>query len=359
MATVSFRRKRWVLDYCDQHGKRRWKTMPKGTTKKEAQQKLGEVIKLVHTGIHRSPKEIPLFKDVAASWLNSKEVVVRYSTLKQYRSHVQIHLNPLLGHLKINRITFAVVEQYKAHRLQEGVSVVTLNKTLTTLGAIMQYALRARYIDHNIAREVDRPKRNVEKPDINVLQPEQIRALLNATPHQKYRVLLMTAALTGLRQGELLGLKWQDIDWESQQINVRRTFNHGRFFEPKSRASKRSVDLAPALLHELKKWKLACLRGELDLVFPNDKGRPINHSNLHNRHFKPALQAAGLSTGIRFHDLRHTFASLLIEQKENIRYIMAQLGHSSVTMTINVYGHLMNDSNPEAAERLGQTVLGW
>ncbi len=95
------------------------------------------------------------------------------------------------------------------------------------------------------------------------------------------------------------------------------------------------------------------------VVFPIDKGRPMNHSNLYNRRFKPTLQAAVLPAGIRFHDLRHTFASLLIEQKESIRYIMAQLGYSSVTMTINVYGHLVNDSNPEAAERWGQIVLGW
>jgi integrase len=358
MATVSFRRDRWVLDYCDQHGKRRWKTMPKGTTKKEAQQKLGEMIKLVHTGAHRSPKEIPLFKDVAASWLNSKEVVVRYSTMKLYRGQVKNHLNPLLGHLRINRIAFEVIENYKAQKLQDGMSVPTLNKTLTTLGAIMQYAVRARFVDHNIVRDVDRPRRNADKPEITVLKPEQIRVLLDATPSQKYQVLFMTAALTGLRQGELLGLKWGDIDWENNQTRVRRTYNYGRFQEPKSNTSRRKIDLAPALVHELKKWRLACPKSKFDLVFPNEKGNPMNHSNLHNRYFVPALKAAGLPR-IRFHDLRHTYASLLIEQGENAKYIQAQLGHSSPMFTLAVYGHLISDTNPSAAAKLGKTVLGW
>ena len=184
MATVSFRRNRWVLDYFDQHGKRRWKTMPQGTTKKEAQQKLGEMIKLVQTGVHRSPKEIPLFEDVAASWLNSKQTVVRFSTLKQYRSHLAVHLNPFLGRIRINRITFDVVEQYKAQRLQDGVSVATFNKVLTTLGSIMQYAVRARYVDHNVVREVDRPRRNGERPEVTVLKPEQIRVMIDTAPDQ-------------------------------------------------------------------------------------------------------------------------------------------------------------------------------
>ncbi len=93
------------------------------------------------------------------------------------------------------------------------------------------------------------------------------------------------------------------------------------------------------------------------VVFPIDKGRPMNHSNLHNRRLKPTLQAAVLPAGIRFHDLRHTFVSLLIEQEESIRYIMAQLGYSSVTMTINVYGHLVNDSTLRLLRDWGR--LSW
>lgn len=110
------------------------------------------------------------------------------------------------------------------------------------------------------------------------------------------------------------------------------------------------------MITELKKWKLACPKSELDLVFPNEEGKPIDHHNMVKRYFIPVLEAAGLPT-IRFHDLRHTFASLLIEQGENIKYIQSQLGHSSPTVTLNVYAHLMKPVNQEAACRLENTVF--
>ena len=114
--------------------------------------------------------------------------------------------------------------------------------------------------------------------------------------------------------------------------------------------------MGPAMMKVLKEWKLACPPNELDLTFPNEAGQPINHNNLVNRYFEPALKRAGLPK-IRFHDLRHTFASLLIEQGENIKYIQTQLGHSSPTVTWNVYAHLMKKVNQEAASRLENTVF--
>jgi len=154
-----------------------------------------------------------------------------------------------------------------------------------------------------------------------------------------------------------LGLKWSDVDGKHRQIHIQRTFNQGRFFATKTKTSNRKIDLGPTVLSELKKWKLACPKHDLDLVFPNEAGEPINHSNMVQRHFIPALRAAGLSK-IRFHDLRHTNASLRLENGENIKYIQTQLGHASPTVTLNVYAHLMNPTNQEAACRLENSVFG-
>ena len=107
---------------------------------------------------------------------------------------------------------------------------------------------------------------------------------------------------------------------------------------------------------ELKKWKLACPKNELNLVFPSEAGTPIDHHHMVSRVFGPALTKASLPS-IRFHDLRHTYASLLIEQGENIKYIQTQLGHSSPTVTLDIYAHLMKPTNQEAACRLEKTVL--
>jgi integrase len=165
--------------------------------------------------------------------------------------------------------------------------------------------------------------------------------------------------MTGARAGELLGLKWPDIDWNPNQpqVYIQRTFNKGRFFTPKTKNSRRKIDLAPAVIRALKKWRLACPATELDLIFPNKAGSPMDSDNLTKRHFHPALKAANLPK-IRFHDLRHTYASLLIEQGENIKYVQTQLGHATPTVTLNVYAHLMKPANQEAVCRLENTLFG-
>jgi len=183
---------------------------------------------------------------------------------------------------------------------------------------------------------------------------------------QKYKILFMMAIFTGARQGELLGLQWGDTDWENKQVYIQRTYTKGQFFDTKTKTSRRKIDLAPTMLLQLKKWKLACPPNDLNLIFPNEAGQPMNYSNMMSRHYVPALVRAGIATklengkiegAIRFHDLRHTYASLLIEQGENIKYIQAQLGHSSPMVTLNVYAHLMKPTNQEAAERLEKAIF--
>lgn len=154
-----------------------------------------------------------------------------------------------------------------------------------------------------------------------------------------------------------MGLKWADIDWQNSQIHIQRTFNKGRFFTPKTKTSKRKIDLGPTVITELRKWKLTCPKNSLDLVFANKAGEPINYSKMVQRQFLPALRAADLPK-VRFHDLRHTYASLMINQGENIKYIQTQLGHSSPMVTLNVYTHLMKPTNQDGACRLENAIFG-
>jgi integrase len=153
-----------------------------------------------------------------------------------------------------------------------------------------------------------------------------------------------------------LGLRWSDVDWFNNQIHIQRTYNNQSWYDVKTETSNRKIDLGPAMMTELKKWKLACPPCDLDLVFPNEAGGPINHNNMCYRYFEPALKKTGIGK-VRFHDLRHTYASLLIEQGENIKYIQNQLGHSSPTVTLNVYAHLMKPVNQEAACRLENSIF--
>jgi integrase len=362
MACIRKRRGHWVIDFYDQQGVRRWKTMPKGATKEQANKELRAIEDQIEKGVYLPTGRVPLFSEVAKEWLEHKRLKLRETTWEVYGGHVRNHFDDLNYH-KITRITIATVEKFITDRQAQGMNIGTLRKILVTLGQIMSYAVRHKYIDYNPLNEAERPGDNVhrnevkEKENIDVLNPPQINTFLTQVKDEKYRMLFLLAIFAGARQGELLGLKWADVGWKSQQIHIQRTFNKGRFFATKTKTSNRKIDLGPMVLTELKKWKMACPKNDLDLVFPTKKGKPINYSNMVQRHFLPALKAAGLHR-IRFHDLRHTNASLRLENGENIKYIQTQLGHASPTVTLNVYAHLMNPTNQEAACRLENVIFG-
>jgi len=290
VACITKRRGRWVIDFYDQHGKRRWKTLKEGITKKEAKKALRDIEDKVEKGDFISSKEIPSFSKVADMWLAFKKPNIRHTTYDGYKGHLENHLKEYYGETKITRINFSSVERFISHCQGKEVTIATLKKILITFGQIMTYAYRKKYINHNPIREIEKPKGQSEHNEdggMNILLPSQIRNLLSATEDLKSKTLFMMAIFTGMREGEILGLKWKDIDWFSKQVYVKRTFNHGRFYEPKTKASRRKIDMAPQLVAQLKKWKLACLPNTLDLVFSNGKGNPINANNLVNRAFYP------------------------------------------------------------------------
>ena len=360
MACIRERRNRLVIDFYDQHGKRRWKTLKEGTTKKETKKTLREIENDIEKGSYIAPTEVPGFYKIADTWLKIKKPNIRHSTHLQYKGHVENHLKPYFGITQINRLNYDSIERYIQHCQDKEMSTPMLKKSLVTLGAIFTYACRKRYLAYNPVRDIEKPKgqsTKEEAKDISILSPEQIRALLGAAPDFKSKTLFMTAVMTGMRQGELLGLKWDDIDWMTGQAQVSRTFNYKRFYEPKSKTSKRKIDLAPQLVAQLKEWQLACPPNKLNLVFPNGEGKPIDDSHLRNRVFNPALKKAKIPK-IRWHDLRHCYSSLLIDQGESPKYIQTQMGHSSINVTFDIYGHLMKDSNQEAATRLGNAIFG-
>jgi integrase len=329
-------------------------------------------------------KKTPFLSEVSKKWLEHKKQYLRETTWEVYEFNVTTHLKEL-NELRISEINTVDIERFisrlqnkfrstrkrrKAGEVQKEVEAVkegkkialgTVRKVITILGQIMAYAVRHRMIDFNPVRDAERPRhqgredQEAEK-QIAILTPFQIRAFLDKVEDQKYRTLFLTAIMTGARQGEVLGLKWSDMDFQKKQVHISRTFNHGRFFIPKTKGSARRIDLAPTLLKDLAVWKLKSGGQDEGLIFPNEAGQPLNYSNMVQRYFLKALKDAEIPR-LRFHDLRHTYASLLIEQGENIKYVQTQLGHSTPTVTLNVYSHLMKDSNQEAACRLESTIF--
>ena len=367
MACVTKRRGRYVIDFYDGQGTRKRKTLKAGTTKARAREILRDIEIQLAKGLYLPQEQIPLFSEVAKDWLGFKKLNVRASTWACLEGHTRNHFEELNG-LKVSLITTAIVEKWITRRQEKNMNIVTLRKLLVTLNQIMSYSVRHKYLDHNPVRDAERPRNQgaIEEKKIKVLTPDEINAFLDAVTNQKYHALFRLAIMSGARQGELLGLKWSDIDWEASQISIERTFNNQAWYDVKTAASKRRIDLGPGMMAELRQWKLACLPNKktlvflkpnkLNLVFPNESGQPMNHNNMVNRYFDPVLKKAGIDR-IRFHDLRHSYASLLIEQGENIKYIQSQLGHSTPTVTLNVYSHLMKSENQEAAVRLEKAIF--
>ena len=358
MAKIAKRRDRWIIDFYDTKGKRRWITLPKGSTKRRAKEKLREIEDQIKSGVYMPKNKMPLFKGVANDWIEIKRPDIRPSTLEMYQGHIRNHFSDFAD-IPIDRISTAKIERFISKRRIAGMNINTLRKLIVSFNQIFKYAVRHKYISENPVTNAERPKRQQhdKKPEIKVLNPEQINLLLDAVDDPKYKTFFMLAIMSGARQGELLGLKWSDVYWDDNQIHIQRSFNHNRLQLPKTESSNRRIDSGPAMMSELKHWRLQSFFSADDhFIFPNLVGKPMCQSHMLSRHFFLSLERAGLHR-IRFHDLRHTYASLKIEQGENLVYISKQMGHSSTTVTSTIYAHLINDTNYQSACGLEKMIF--
>ena len=214
---------------------------------------------------------------------------------------------------------------------------------------VLKYAEGHRWLTFNPCKHVKKLRQPIDQKrralDGNILTANEAQRLIDAAGSQRDQVLFRMAVETGMRQGELLALRWDDIDWVSGRVHVRNSFRKGVESAPKTAASLRSIGLTSTLLVVLKKLKIACPQPPhgIGLVFPNTRGGFEHHYNLLRRGFFPALRRAGLRR-IRFHDLRHTCASLLLASGANIKQVQTQLGHASVNITLDVYSHFLPDA---------------
>jgi len=230
---------------------------------------------------------------------------------------------------------------------------------------IFKYARRWGYIQVSPAEDVD--KYRVEHKEMDFLRPDEITLLLKHAK-EPFRTFVFTAVLTGMRKGELLGLQWGDIDYNSNTIFVKRSLKwhtmkqsvnkrqRWYFDTPKTKYSVRAVTMSPKLKEALEIHQITCPVNEWELVFTNKEGNPLDPDNLIKREFQPVLRMAGLRQ-IRFHDLRHTYTSLLIAQGENIKFIQSQLGHASIQTTMDRYGHLLPVDRVGVGSRLDNLVF--
>ncbi|MDH3973505.1 MAG: site-specific integrase [Deltaproteobacteria bacterium] len=336
-------------------GKKKLKWVPAGQTKKEADIKLNELMGEVHNGTYRELKKAT-FAEFAELWLNSyAKTKTKPSTFKSYQDIINKHMIPVMGDYYLSELDTGRLQRYVAMRLQS-VKPKTVINEIVPLKKMFKHAVLWGYLKINYAECVERPR--VEKEEMDIFSPEEINLFLNHVA-TKFKPFFLTAVLTGMRRGELIGLQWGDIDWNHKQIHVRRAFcnTSKKSISPKSKSSVRRIDLTPSLVSALKRHKLACPLSEDDLVFCTSKGTPFDPDSIVKREYLPALRRAGLRK-IRFHDLRHSNVALRIEEGQNIKYIQNQVGHASIQTTLDRYGHLIKEVNQEQAMKL-DSALGF
>jgi integrase len=299
-------------------------------------------------------------------WLKDVQDTVRQSTYERYEYAVRPHIKPALGRIRLKDLTPAHARWFYRERLDSGLAPTTVHKLHVVLHKALKAAVADGLIPRNAAAGLKLPR--ITREEIVPLEPEEARKLLEASRGDRLEALYVLALTTGMRQGELLALKWDDVDLERGVLRVRRTLTRSDnacvFGEPKSKKSRRTIRLTAGATQALSDH-LSCQLKEMDrmgslyqpggLVFATEIGTIVNPSNLRNRSFRPLLEHARLRT-IRFHDLRHTCATLLLSKDVNAKVVSEMLGHASVSTTLDIYSHLLPDMQEKAAKALEDTL---
>jgi len=362
MACVRRRRGRWVVDYRDTSGQRRWVTC---STKREAEKVLAEKLREAGQPTKAVVEMNITVADYAVRWLSLLENNVKPRTLRSYEENLRIHLLPLFGGAKLRLLARGRIKSFLVDKQKERLSRNTVRLIHATLRAMLNYAIDDGVIVHNPADRLGRQLRLTSSPterdaEIKAFDRLQLTRLLDeaATSEPEYYPLFLTLARAGLRLGEAFALTWEDVDFESRSIRVEQAVSAGSLSSTKSRRS-RDVDMSAQLREVLRSPK----SGRLEQVFMADReampcwvfvnsaGQRMDQSRV-SKVFKRVLKAAELPLHYTPHCLRHTFASLLLQQGESPAYVQRQLGHASIQLTVDTYGRWLPMGNKAAVDRL-------
>jgi integrase len=357
----------WLADYKDGTG-RRHQVRFKRKKDAEAHEQTQRVA--IRAGTHVSLDSNLTVADVAEKWITKVEANARErSTSRQYRQHINLHILPRIGALKLGKLQKEHVEAFRDSLISgdQALSRPMAHKVLRSLKSMLK-VVRCSHLADDVKVEIDKRKKRKLEVGRDIPTIEEVARMVKAAKQPKMRALLMTAATTGLRASELRGLRWSDVDLLSaRELHVRqRADRWNQIGPPKSEGSRRTIPLGPELILALKEWKLACPKGEHDLVFPTSTGAIEHHKNM-LKSLAPVMKAAHVLKNDRpkyaLHAFRHFFASWCINPADRggrelpAKVVQTLLGHSSVVMTLDVYGHLFRDGSDRAELAASEKAL--
>ena len=343
-------------------GKRKqlWRSV-KGS-KREAEALLVHLLAQRENGIDTPPGRITV-AEYLQQWLSVyAQPNTAPKTFRRYEQIVRVHLLPVIGGTPLAKLRPLHIQEVYTQVLEKGVSARTALHCHRVLREALQHALKWQLIPRNPADAVQPPR--PQRYEIAAMGPDEVKRLLAAADETRYGDLIHLAAMTGLRQGELIGLRWQDVDLETGILHVRQTCQWLSrvgfvFRQPKTYRSARPVALSPASVARLHQHRLRQLEDRLaagpayqdsGLVFANALGAPVHPTNLRRTWLRIAEQA-GLPR-LRFHDIRHAHASLLLQQGVHPKIVSERLGHSGVAITLDTYSHVLPSLQAQAASGL-------
>jgi integrase len=299
-----------------------------------------------------------LYSEYIKDWLKNKRKISE-ETRELYESYLRTHLIPLLGNLQISKITAHHIDNFITELESKGLAKNTIKRIFSVVNASLNSAALKDVIVKNVALKVEKPR--AEKKQLIIWEPDYVIDFLEKTEDEsRYWIVIYLAVMTGMRQGEILGLRWSDIDFENRTLSIQQTVTRKRKIKPgaKNKVSARAVALSNDTIKALQEHRKTIVADKLkavdylkhDLVVCTTFGGPATCRAIQK--VWDRLITKYKAPKITFHDLRHTHASLLIKQGVHIKVISERLGHSSVAITMDLYGHLMQNMQSEAADGL-------
>jgi integrase len=353
-------RSAWIVDYFDQGGNRRLKTF---TTKKEADAWAVTALHEVSQGTHTPASTSVTVAEATERWIAHCEAEgLEFSTIKQRRQHLNLHIAPFIGREKLASLTTPRIIQFTIDLRAAGRSLAMRRKVLVNIKTILTFCQGQGLVAQNVARGVkikaDDRRAGPLREGRDFPSKAEIRQIIDNVP-DRWRAFVLTALFAGLRASELRGLRWQDVDLDEGLIHVRqRADAWGRIGPPKSAAGSRDIPLVPMVVNALRQWQSTCPPGQFGLAFPNGAG---NIERVWNPlQVKCGIVTDGGKARYGFHALRHAAASLFIAHLGwTPKRVQSVLGHSSITMTYDRYGHLFEDrdGDKEAMKKLEAAIV--
>jgi integrase len=352
-------------------GKRRQKKKRGFKTKKEAEKYLSEQINDLDKGTYFEPKDLTFF-EYLDYWLeNYAKPNTAVRTIEGYQYIIEQHLKPSLGNIKIAKLHPAHLQEYYSLKLAKGkidgmgLSPTSVKHHHRLIHKVLKDAVKWQFLARNVAEAVTPPK--TKRVEMKIWNNEEVKTFLRKAKVSSYYSVFFTAIFTGMRRGEVLGLRWQDVDFDNNVIYVRQALQEVRgkgltFKEPKSGKS-RSIAITSIVTQELKNVLKQQLMNKsmfgsdycnLDLVFAQKNGKPLQPTEMH-RNYRKIINENGLKY-IRFHDLRHTHASLMLQQGVHPKVVSERLGHSTIGITMDTYTHVLPNLQKEAAHQFEQLI---